>query len=95
MINGKILIVDDEAIVTSAFKTLLKVEGYNDVLVLGGNEHDMEAGEGCTVEELYETVRANKEYKDDESGTRDSVILYNFVFKDNKCVELYSFPYES
>lgn len=31
MINGKILIVDDEKIVTSAFKTLLKVEGFSDV----------------------------------------------------------------
>ena len=29
--NGKIVIVDDEKIVTSAFKMLLKVEGFNDV----------------------------------------------------------------
>ena len=27
---GKIVVVDDEKIVTSAFKTLLKVEGFND-----------------------------------------------------------------
>lgn len=31
MISGKIVIVDDEKIVTSAFKTLLKVEGFSDV----------------------------------------------------------------
>ncbi len=30
MIKGKIVIVDDERIVTSAFKTLLKVEGFSD-----------------------------------------------------------------
>ena len=30
MDTGKIVVVDDEKIVTSAFKTLLKVEGYND-----------------------------------------------------------------
>ena len=27
---GKIVVVDDEKIVTSAFKTLLKVEGFSD-----------------------------------------------------------------
>ncbi|MFI3300196.1 MAG: ATP-binding protein [Candidatus Gastranaerophilales bacterium] len=32
MCIGKILIVDDEKIVTSAFSTLLKVEGYEDVI---------------------------------------------------------------
>ncbi len=31
MNNGKIVVVDDEKMVTSAFKTLFKVEGYNDV----------------------------------------------------------------
>ena len=31
MNNAKIVITDDEKIVTSAFKTLLKVEGYKDV----------------------------------------------------------------
>ena len=31
MSNAKIVITDDEKIVTSAFKTLLRVEGYNDV----------------------------------------------------------------
>lgn len=31
MINGKILILDDEKMVTSSFKTLLKVEGFSDV----------------------------------------------------------------
>lgn len=31
MNNSKIVITDDEKMVTSAFKTLLKVEGYNDV----------------------------------------------------------------
>ena len=31
MSNAKIVITDDEKMVTSAFKTLLKVEGYNDV----------------------------------------------------------------
>lgn len=31
MSNSKILITDDEKIVTSAFKTLLKVEGYSDI----------------------------------------------------------------
>ena len=31
MIKGKIVIVDDEKMVTSSFKTLLKVEGYSDV----------------------------------------------------------------
>ena len=30
MIKGKIVVVDDEKIVTSAFKTLLKVEGFSD-----------------------------------------------------------------
>ena len=30
MIKGKIVVVDDERIVTSAFKTLLKVEGFSD-----------------------------------------------------------------
>ena len=30
MSKGKIVVVDDEKIVTSAFKTLLKVEGYSD-----------------------------------------------------------------
>ena len=30
MSTGKIVVVDDEKIVTSAFKTLLKVEGFND-----------------------------------------------------------------
>ena len=30
MIRGKIVVVDDEKIVTSAFKTLLKVEGFSD-----------------------------------------------------------------
>lgn len=29
METGKIVVVDDEKIVTSAFKTLLKVEGFN------------------------------------------------------------------
>ena len=32
MINGKIVIVDDEKMVTSSFKTLLKVEGFSDVI---------------------------------------------------------------
>lgn len=31
MNNGKIVVVDDEKMVTSAFKTLFKVEGYSDV----------------------------------------------------------------
>lgn len=31
MNNGKIVVVDDEKIVTSAFKTLFKVEGYSDI----------------------------------------------------------------
>lgn len=31
MNNGKIVVVDDEKIVTSAFKTLLKVEGFSDI----------------------------------------------------------------
>lgn len=30
MISGKIIVVDDEKMVTSAFKTLFKVEGFND-----------------------------------------------------------------
>ena len=30
MNKGKIVVVDDEKIVTSAFKTLLKVEGFSD-----------------------------------------------------------------
>ena len=31
MNKGKIVVVDDEKIVTSAFKTLFKVEGYSDI----------------------------------------------------------------
>ena len=31
MDTGKIVVVDDEKIVTSAFSTLLKVEGFNDI----------------------------------------------------------------
>ena len=31
MNNGKIVVVDDEKIVTSAFKALFKVEGYSDI----------------------------------------------------------------
>ena len=31
MMKGKVVVVDDEKIVTSAFKTLLKVEGFKDI----------------------------------------------------------------
>ena len=31
MENSKIVVVDDEKIVTSAFKALFKVEGYSDI----------------------------------------------------------------
>ena len=31
MSTGKIVVVDDEKMVTSAFKTLFKVEGFNDI----------------------------------------------------------------
>ena len=36
MIKGKIVVVDDERIVTSAFKTLLKVEGFSDAHFFNG-----------------------------------------------------------
>lgn len=54
-----------------------------DVLVLDANESAMEAGEGSTIAKLYES--GNKNY----SG------LYNFVFKDGNCFEMFSIPYES
>ena len=63
-------------------------------LVLGTNEYDMEAGNGTTVEELYNTKKEQSDY-DDGSGNISALRIYNFVFKDDKCIELYSIPYES
>ena len=42
MISGKIVIVDDEKIVTSAFKTLLRVEGFSDVNCFNNPEEAVE-----------------------------------------------------
>ncbi len=42
MISGKIVIVDDEKIVTSAFNTLLKVEGFSDVNCFNNPEDAVE-----------------------------------------------------
>lgn len=42
MISGKIVIVDDEKIVTSAFKTLLRVEGFHDVNCFNNPEEAVE-----------------------------------------------------
>ena len=65
-----------------------------DTLVLGTNEYDMDSGNGTTVEELYNTKLGYIGY-DDESGNKSALRLFNFVFKDDKCIELFSIPYES
>jgi len=65
-----------------------------DTLVLGRSEMEMEEGTGTTVAELYNTMVKYSEF-DDESGTKEDVRLFNFVFKNNKCIELYSIPFES
>ena len=38
MEKGKIVVVDDEKIVTSAFKALFKVEGYSDIHLFNSPE---------------------------------------------------------
>ena len=42
MIKGKIVVVDDDSIVTSAFKTLFKVEGYSDVHLFNSPKEALE-----------------------------------------------------
>lgn len=42
MYNGKIIIVDDEKIVTSAFKALFKVEGFNNVFLFNSPKEALE-----------------------------------------------------
>ena len=39
---GKIVVVDDEKMVTSAFKTLFKVEGYSDIHLFNNPEEAVE-----------------------------------------------------
>ncbi len=50
MSKGRILVVDDEKIVTSAFKTLLKVEGYNDVYLYNSPTEAVEFLKSNTVD---------------------------------------------
>lgn len=72
----------------------MKITLSANTLVLNSNEYDMESGTGITVEDLYNTRNGSCGY-DDESGNKSFLSLYNFVFKDDKCIELYSIPYES
>lgn len=65
-----------------------------DVLILGGSESAMQEGEGSTIAELYESKNGYVGY-DDESGNKSDVKLYNFVFKNGECFEMFSIPYES
>ena len=46
MKDSRIILVDDEKIVTSAFKTLLKVEGYKDVQCFNNPNEAIEYLEG-------------------------------------------------
>ena len=64
------------------------------VFVLDRNEYAMNEGNGCTIDKLYKSRNNYLEY-DDESGNRSDAVLYNFVFKDGKCIEMFSIPYES
>ena len=64
------------------------------VFVLDRNESAMEKGSGCTIDKLYKSRNKYLEY-DDESENKSDVSLYNFVFKDGKCIEMFGIPYES